>query len=158
MTDQTANLPVFLTRSDVANLLRLSPRQVDRLATAGVLMKQKLSASRSGFERSGVESYLRTMKGSTASTPPSAFTDFTMAGGEYGSRGIMLLVDVDGDAALVGAALDDWLPKNGVRGCMIIAGDGRVGIMWAHNLGLSPDTVRAAIERVKATAVHARSA
>ena len=42
MTDHTANMPVFLTRADVANLLRITPRQIDRLAASGVLTKQKL--------------------------------------------------------------------------------------------------------------------
>jgi hypothetical protein len=55
MSTHTDNLPVFLTRADVANLLRITPRQVDRIAAVGKLRKQKLSASRSGFERAGVE-------------------------------------------------------------------------------------------------------
>ena len=69
MGNHTADLPVFLTRKDVANLLRLSPRQVDRLAKDGTLAKQKLSASRSGFERSGVEAHLAKMKGGASAVP-----------------------------------------------------------------------------------------
>lgn len=50
--------PVFLNRAEVASLLRLSPRQVDRLAAPGTLVKQKLSVSRSGFHLYGVSAYL----------------------------------------------------------------------------------------------------
>lgn len=57
------NLPDHLTRAEVADVLRVSPRQVDRLARSGALTKVKLSASRSGFERGELDRYLRSMRG-----------------------------------------------------------------------------------------------
>ena len=41
-------LPEFVTRDEVASVLRLSTRQVDRLTKSGALAKTKLGGSRSG--------------------------------------------------------------------------------------------------------------
>jgi hypothetical protein len=51
-------LPEHVTRAEAAAVLRLSLRQVDRLAETGVLKKRKLSASRSGFARQDLDAYL----------------------------------------------------------------------------------------------------
>jgi hypothetical protein len=161
----TADLPVFLTRQDVANLLRLSPRQVDRLAADGTLTKQKLSASRSGFERSGVETYLRQMAGNGSGAPagapasPSAHDDFTMfvGPGGYSSSGTIMKVKLEtDDGAVVAEALDGWLQKNGVNGCFIMGNRNVVTIYWAKSLRVDYAMVRKAVDAVKVTAVHAR--
>jgi hypothetical protein len=70
MGDHTQDLPVFSTRDEVANLLRITKRHVDNFSKAGVLNNQKIGTSRSGFGRSGVDSCLHKMRGETASTAP----------------------------------------------------------------------------------------
>jgi hypothetical protein len=156
-------MPIFLTRKDVANLLRLSPRQVDRLAADGTLTKQKLSASRSGFHRDGVSEHLRRMAGTPSSAPnpqasPSAQDDFTMfvGPGGYSSSGTIMKVKLEtDDGAVVAEALDTWLQKNSVHGCFVMGNGMVVTVYWAKSLRVDYSMVRKAIEAVKATAVHA---
>jgi hypothetical protein len=163
MSTQTPDMPIFLTRKDVANLLRLSPRQVDRLAADGTLTKQKLSASRSGFHRDGVAEHLRKMASATsgASAPhatPSAHDDFTMfvGPGGYSSTGTILKVKLEtNDGALVAEALDAWLQKNGVHGCFVMGNGMVVTVYWAKSLRVDYAVVRKAVDAVKVTAVHA---
>ncbi len=57
----TKPLPEHVTRAEAAAVLRLSPRQVDRLARAGALKKTKLGASRSGFARDELDRYLQVL-------------------------------------------------------------------------------------------------
>ncbi|MGO4683906.1 hypothetical protein [Hyphomicrobium sp. 2TAF46] len=51
--------PEHVTRAEAAQVLRLSLRQVDRLAETGKLKKKKPSASRSGFDREDFDHYLK---------------------------------------------------------------------------------------------------
>jgi hypothetical protein len=165
MSDHTDNLPVFLTRHDVANLLRITPRQVDRIAKAGVLSKQKLSASRSGFERSGVEAYLQQMNGGKPAPSTAPVQDGVIEvklgavtghkGGEYGSRIMLLHVQAEGDVGEVAAALEWWACDQGFPGMIFNAGGGAISIMWAKTLGYDPAQVRKALELVKAAIIHA---
>ena len=127
MANLPVETPVFLTRADVATLLRIGPRQVDRLATAGDLAKVKRSARRTGFHRDGVESYLATkMNGANPSPIPSS-----PAQPEYGTQASVLIVKGEGDAAGLGEAIDHWLSANGFPGCIVNGKGNTVSIAWA---------------------------
>lgn len=164
-------MPVFLTRKDVANLLRLSPRQVDRLAADGVLQKQKLSASRSGFDRTGVEQHLAKMRGQTANpsvpqaSAPHAIVEGVLAGGigpdgrgvsgqVYGSPTVMVVVGLEESNADAAAALDAHLAKQGFKGCLVMLGGKQITVMFAESLGYDADAIRRVVQSVKVTAVH----
>jgi hypothetical protein len=54
-------LSEHVTRAEAAKVLRLSVRQVDRLAEAGKLTKVPLSASRGGFDRQDFDPYLQSL-------------------------------------------------------------------------------------------------
>ena len=159
MTNHTDNLPVFLTRADVANLLRITPRQIDRLAASGVLTKQKLSASRSGFERSGVEAHLAKMKGGKSVTPgiPTSM-EAGMFGASYSSRMMILKLAAEGVTPVVGEALDWWLRENGFPGLIVMTFEDFIVVMWTKSTGYDSAKITAMIEAVKATAVHAQRA
>ena len=152
-------------------------REVDRLAAAGDLTKQKLSARRSGFHRDGVEAYLAEravrigvparVPASPAPSPSQSLpTGVTSAvsssevrrraadAGErpgYGSPVTLLIVEVaDGFAHDVGAALDYGLAMNGCPGCIITTHDGRLTIAWANTLPYTEAIIRKAIKRATA--------
>ena len=81
-------LPEHVTRTEAAAVLRLSPRQVDRLARAGALKKTKLGASRSGFARDELDRYLQELN----------YGDKALGGaGGYASRLSLLVVDIPTD-------------------------------------------------------------
>jgi hypothetical protein len=63
-------LPQYLTRQEVAKVLRLS-RQVNRRVAQGELKKIKLSASRSGIARSEIDKYLWQRNDNRPTTVPS---------------------------------------------------------------------------------------
>jgi hypothetical protein len=164
MGKQTPDTAIFLTRQDVANLLRMTPHNVDLLARKGKLEKTKLGPGRTGIHRDSVSQYLANLNSSVStsvSAPqsahaiPSGAHEVNMVGDNFGSAGMALYVDVDGDVAQVSAALDAWLPSQGVRGCFIMDRAGRVVVLWARNLGLDPAVVRKAVEAVKVTVLHA---
>lgn len=168
MIAQAPDSAVFLTRADVANLLRLTRRSVDRLAKDGELQKIKLGKSRSGFHPVSVERYLAKLNASASAPQGSAsrsghievdaisgFSNVGHIGGEYGSRCIVLVVEAEGATAEVAEALDDYLATNGFAGCLVTFGGGSISVIWAKSIGYQPDAIRKAIVQVKATAVHA---
>ena len=138
MANLPAETPVFLTRADVATLLRIGPRQVDRLATAGDLAKVKLAARRTGFHRDGVEAYLAT-KANGAGIPAGI-----PAQPEYGTQASVLIVKGEGDAAGLGEAIDGWLSANGFPGCIVNGKGNTVSIAWAWSLHYTEPQIRRA--------------
>jgi hypothetical protein len=150
MSKQTADLPVFLTRADVANLLRITPRQVDRLAKAGTLNKQKLSASRSGFDRTGIETHLAKLAGKGGNAPasaPASYSDATTYATEYGSPATLLTIDAPGANAAHGVGIDDWLELQGWHGCFVMVGKGRVVIAWNERLNHDGRAIMSALRK-----------
>ncbi|MGO4682347.1 helix-turn-helix transcriptional regulator [Hyphomicrobium sp. 2TAF46] len=121
-------LPEHVTRAEVAETLRLSLRQVDRLAKEGTLKKLKLSASRSGFEREDFDRYLQTLTG----------------GDGYVSRIAVLAVEIPTGipytvnelAERLDASLCQRLP-----GCLIKVDGRKIQIAWNAALGYTPEQI-----------------
>ena len=120
-------MPIFLTRREAAERLRLTTRQVDRLAKDGVLTKQKLSSHRSGFDRSGLEAHLAKLGG-------PARAPITDGGLEYGTRGQILIVKLEDPADGVAAALERVLCDNGLVGCILHGRGDTIAIARADSL------------------------
>ena len=128
-------LPEHATRTEAAAALRLSPRQVDRLARSGVLKKTKLSASRSGFAREELERYLQDLNTSKKS-------DGTVQG--YSSQLSLLVVDIPTDirhdinelAERLDALLCLRLP-----GCWIKVRGRQIYVMCNAALRYTPDQI-----------------
>ena len=59
MTLLPARTPLFLTKEEVATILRIGERQIDKLSAQGDLNKLKLSGRRVGFHRDAIEVYLQ---------------------------------------------------------------------------------------------------
>ena len=140
----SAKQTVYLTRKEVAAWLRLTPRQVDRMASGGVLAKQKLSARRSGFSQDGVAAYIASRNASPSASPLIDASDD--AG--YHPRVTMLVFDVEGSADTlgeVGRAADGWLAKSGFPGCIVHTAKGQLFIAWAWSLPYDTAVVRASI-------------
>jgi hypothetical protein len=153
MAKQTPEQPRFLTRADVANLLRLTSRQVDRLAANGTLNKQKLSASRSGFARDGVEAYLAKMAGRPSSAPHDETVPARERGG-YASEVCWLRLEIEGDPTGVGAALESWLATHGAPGILVTCAGGHVDLIWARSLPYDPKKVERIVNRIRRTAAQ----
>lgn len=174
MTVDLRDLPTFLTREDVANLLRLrAVRSVDRLVERGELKRSKLTARRTGFHRNDVGDLLERRGnavirpgGAPASAPPvspfQAQREPWLAEGEielkghgpmrYASPMWAYRVKIEGGAdPAIAEALDHWLAGHGCRGCIVALGDADLTVMWARRLPYTAKQIRRAIERVKAT-------
>ena len=145
MANLPAETPVFLTRADVATLLRIGSRQVDRLATAGDLAKVKLSARRTGFHRDGVEAYLAT-KANGAGIPAGIPDSIP----EYGTRAQILIVKVEGPADGVAAAVERVLVDNGLVGCILHGRGDTISIAWADSLPYCENDMRRALRMATA--------
>jgi len=130
------DLPQYLTRQEVAKVLRLGTRQVDRLVRQGELHKTKLSASRSGIPRDDLERYLAQRQGNE---------NF------YGSPcTVRVLYLPRSDRELghaVGAAIDTALAKV-LPGCMVTVNGKRVAIMVPASAGHSPEDVEREIQKI----------
>jgi hypothetical protein len=166
MGKQTPDTAIFLTRQDVANLLRMTPHNVDLLARKGKLEKTKLGPGRTGIHRDSVSQYLANLNASVSAGVSPAKLDqpgeFTLGaipghvGDAYGSTGMMVHVKADWDRlGEVAEALDGWLTRNGFPGCFVMAGNGAISVMWAKSIGYRHEPVRKAIDGVKASIVHA---
>lgn len=105
-------------------MLRLSLRQVDRLAETGLLRKQKLSANRSGFAREDLDAYLG---GHGHMSPVDSFS-FTLPAGST------MLCDA------VAARLDEILATS-LPGCLVKAADGEIHIIWNASLRYAPERI-----------------
>lgn len=121
-------LPEHVTRAEAAEVLRLSLRQVDRLARDGALKKVKLSASRSGFGREDLDQYLQNLAG----------------GDGYVSRIAQLTVeiptgtgyDINELAERLDASLCQRLP-----GCLIKVDGRQIHVAWNAALGYTPEQI-----------------
>ena len=148
MANLPPDSPVFLTRGDVATLLRIGPRQVDRLATAGELNKVKLATRRTGFHRDGVEAYLAAkVNGANPSPNPSSPAP------EYGTSASILIVKVEGSADGVAAAVERVLVDNGLIGCILHGRGDTISIAWADSLPYCENDMRRAL-RMATSAVR----
>ena len=125
-------LPEYVTRAEAAAVLRLSPRQVDRLAKAGTLKKTKLSASRSGFDREDFERYLQSLRD----------------GGGYVSKIAVLVVeipiDVPHDINRLAERLDAILCQRR-PGCLVKMDGRKIHIAWNAALGYAPEQILQAV-------------
>ena len=131
----TKPLPEHVTRAEAAAVLRLSPRQVDRLARAGALKKTKLGASRSGFARDELDRYLQVLN----------YDDKALGGaGGYASRLSLLVVDIPTDVPhdinQLAERLDALLCRR-MPGCWVKVRGRQFYIMWNEALGYTPDAV-----------------
>lgn len=126
------NLPDHLTRAEVADVLRVSPRQVDRIAKSGALTKVKLGASRSGFERGELDRYLRSMKG---------------AGYHSQLEATMLQLPHATPLALVSqtAELADANLRREGLSCIVSTDDRAIVISWNTALGYTAERVQRAV-------------
>jgi hypothetical protein len=119
-------LPEHVTRSEAAKVLRLSLRQVDRLAEAGVLTKKQLSANRTGFAREDLDTYL----GSTGDGFISP----------VGSFSFTLPADSDLDLNTVAERLDAILAER-LPGCLVKTANGEIHVIWNAALGYTPEQI-----------------
>jgi hypothetical protein len=128
-------LPEHVTRTEAAAVLRLSHRQVDRLARVGALKKTKLSASRSGFAREELERYLQDL---------NAAKKNDSADGAYASQLTLLVVDIPNDIPhdinRLAERLDALLCRR-MPGCWLKVRGKQFYIMWNAALGYTPDAV-----------------
>jgi predicted DNA-binding transcriptional regulator AlpA len=79
-----------------------------------------------------------------------------LGGGLYGSKLMIffiVLTDVGAPGTLneaeLAAGLDKWLPTQGINGCWLHATTGRVNIMWSVSLGLQPEKLRRALNKLR---------
>jgi predicted DNA-binding transcriptional regulator AlpA len=117
-------LPEILTREETAATLRLSPRQIDRLARAGKLRKRKLGARRSGFLREDVEAHIRR---ATEYVSPFGIVRIDLAG----------RVDQNDVAQRIDALLVKECP-----GCLVRVRRSYVDVIWHAALGYTPGQIR----------------
>ncbi|CAA2141355.1 hypothetical protein [Hyphomicrobium sp. ghe19] len=125
-------LPDHVTRAEVAAALRLSLRQVDRLAAAGTLTKKKLGARRSGFDREEFDRYLKSIgEGEGYASPVGSFS-FTLP------------PESPLTCNAVAAKLDEILATS-LPGCLVNAADGAVHIVWNAALGYTTEQILQAV-------------
>ena len=127
-------LPEHVTRAEAATVLRLSLRQVDRLAKSGVLKKAKLSASRSGFAREDLDQYLTSLAGAEGYRSPLG--NLTL-GVPTGSP-----LSCNEAAPLIDQLLNKRLP-----GCIVYIQDGCIQISWNAALCYSQEQVFESLKR-----------
>jgi hypothetical protein len=121
-------LPEHVIRAEAAAVLRLSVRQVDRLARSGALTKTKLSTSRSGFEREDFDRYLQSIgKGDGYTSSVSALTI---------SLPIESPVELDRAAEILDGVLSERFP-----GCLIKVEGGDLHIVWNVTLGYTAEQI-----------------
>src|SRR5262245_60089291 len=89
----------FLTRHEVADELRLSLRQLDRLVKEGKLKKVKLSDSRSGIPSEDLERYLREQQGERRARPQVCIV--SLPDGQYAAAFCCTVIFDDKEADLV---------------------------------------------------------
>jgi len=123
-------LPEHVTRAEAAEVLRLSLRQVDRLAATGQLKKRKLSANRSGFAREDLDAYLG---GHGYMSPVESFSFSLPADSK---------VTCDTAAARLDEILATALP-----GCLVCARDGAIHVIWNTALGYTPEQISEALRQ-----------
>lgn len=128
-------LPEHVTRAEAAEVLRLSPRQVDRLARSGALKKTKLSASRSGFAREELERYLQDLNAEKkASLWPAG----------YSSKLALLVVDIPTDTLhdinQLAEGLDVLLCRR-LPGCWVKVQGRQIHVMCNAALGYTPEQI-----------------
>ncbi|CCB66492.1 AlpA family transcriptional regulator [Hyphomicrobium sp. MC1] len=121
-------LPEHVTRAEVAEVLRLSLRQVDRLAKDGTLKKVKLSASRSGFEREDLDRYLQTLAGGDGYVSRIALLTIEIPAGAHH--------DINELAERLDASLCQRLP-----GCLVKVDGRKINIAWNAALGYRPEQI-----------------
>ncbi|MGO4683962.1 hypothetical protein [Hyphomicrobium sp. 2TAF46] len=121
-------LPDHVTRAEVATALRLSLRQVDRLAKSGALKKTKLSASRSGFERDDFDRYLQSIGLGDGYVSP------------VGSFSFSLPAQSSLSCNAVAKKLDEIFAKS-LPGCLVKAADSEIHIIWNAALGYTPEQI-----------------
>ncbi|MBA2127567.1 hypothetical protein DLM45_15250 [Hyphomicrobium methylovorum] len=126
-------LPEHVTRAEAAKVLRLSLRQVDRLAKSGDLKKTKLGARRSGFERNDFERYLAaTGNGSTGYVSPLA--------------SLIIGIEFDTPAELNRAAeLLDGILSERFPGCILRVDSQDIVIAWNAALGYTAERISGAL-------------
>lgn len=128
-------LPEYVTRAEAAETLRLSPRQIDRLARAGALKKVKLSASRSGFEREEFERYLQELNASKRTN---------IAAEGYSSKFSLLVVDIPADIGhdinQLAENLDALLCRR-LPGCWIKVESRQIYVMCNAGLGYTAEQI-----------------
>lgn len=121
-------LPEHVTRAEVAETLRLSLRQVDRLARDGTLKKVKLSASRSGFDRGDLDRYLQSLTGSDGYVSRIATLTVEIPSG--------IPYSVNELAERLDASLCLRLP-----GCLVKVDGSKIQIAWNAALGYTPEQI-----------------
>lgn len=119
-------LPEHVTRAEAAKVLRLSLRQVDRLAETGVLKKRKLSANRSGFARQDLDAYLGG-QGDGYVSPVGSFS-------------FSLPAECSLTCNQVAERLDEILAKS-LPGCLVKAADSEIHVIWNIALGYTPEQI-----------------
>jgi hypothetical protein len=131
----TKPLPEHVTRHEAATVLRLSTRQVDRLAETGKLRKVKLSANRSGFERADLDRYLQSLgnAGDGYVSPVEALT-------------IKLALDSAADTDRAAKILDELLNER-FPGCLVRVTDGDIQIVWNAALGYTAQQISESLKR-----------
>lgn len=121
-------LPEHVTRAEVAKVLRLSLRQVDRLAKAGALKKKKLSAARSGFDREDFNQYLKSAG----------------RGDDYTSLLATLSLEFPVDSPFNINQAAEWLDgvlSEKLPGCLIKVRHEKIEISWNAQLGYAPEDI-----------------
>ena len=124
--DNKAPLPQHVTRAEAAEVLRISSRQVDRLAKAGKLRKRRLSGSRRGFLREDLDHYLSELSDGTGYASPFGCLKLEPP----------VSCDLNTLAKRVDAVLIAHLP-----GCLVVARRGSVDVIWNAALGYTPAKV-----------------
>jgi hypothetical protein len=145
MAIDLATLPQFLTRDDAADLLRLTTKSIDTMVGDGKLAKVKLGARRTGITR---ESILDHLKRSGLAMPGKPVADadqskFKMP--DYVSPLDVLIVQIDVELGpidlefltMLCLSLDNWLPQQGIKGCVLFASLERrsIAVQWHKSLG-----------------------
>lgn len=127
-------LPEHITRAEAAAVLRLSLRQVDRLAEAGKLKKVSLSANRRGFARDDLDRCLQSIgAGEGYTSPVSALTI---------SLPVDSAIDMNRAAALLDALLAERFP-----GCLIRVDAEHIQIVWNAALGYTSEQISDSLTR-----------
>lgn len=127
-------LPEHVTRAEAAAVLRLSLRQVDRLAEAGRLKKVSLSANRRGFARDDLDRYLQSVGAGEGYTSPVGVLTLSLP--------VDNPIDMNRAAALLDALLAERFP-----GCLIKVDAGHIQIVWNAALGYTAERISDSLTR-----------
>ena len=150
MTKHRTISPDFVSRQEAAQRLMLSLRQIDRLTSAGVFPRVKISANRTGIPRHFFETYLATRP--TNSVPDACNSKYDSNSANY--YGLIVETTMS-EMTLVTTVARLGLP--GAISSRVHDQSGQLCLMWHNGLGYEANHLLATIARSELNIVPSSS-